>query len=62
MFPTQTVAVHTGLWLWKTYQKTAFSTHPGHFEMSRMAFGHCNSQATYQRVIDKVLHSVKSTE
>ena len=42
--------------------KTAFSTSRGHFEMVRMAFGLCNSQATYQRVIDKALRGVKCTE
>ena len=42
--------------------KTAFSTPRGHFEMVRMAFGLCNSQATYQRVIDKALRGAKRTE
>ena len=39
--------------------KTAFSTPRGHFEMTRMAFGLCNSQATYQRLMDQTLHGVR---
>ena len=42
--------------------KTAFSTSRGHFEMLRMPFGLCNSQATYQRVIDKALKNVECTD
>ena len=38
--------------------KTAFSTPRGHFEMTRMAFGLCNSQATYQRLMDKTLRGI----
>ena len=41
--------------------KTAFSTPRGHFEMTRMAFGLYNSQATYQRLIDNTLHNLKRT-
>ena len=38
--------------------KTAFSTPRGHYEMTRMAFGLCNSQATYQRLMDNTLRGV----
>lgn len=36
-------------------EKTAFSVPKGQYEMNVMAFGLCNSQATYQRAIDEVL-------
>ena len=34
----------------------------GHFEMTRMAFGLCNSQATYQRLMNHILHEVKLSD
>ena len=43
----------------KDQAKTAFSTPRGHFEMTRMAFGLCNSQATYQRLMDSTLHGAE---
>ena len=46
----------------KDIPKTAFSTPRGHFEMERMAFGLCNSQATYQRLIDRTMRNIGSTE
>ena len=46
----------------KDIPKTAFSTPRGHFEMERMAFGLCHSQATYQRLIDRTLRNIGSTE
>ena len=46
----------------KDQRKTAFSTPRGHFEMTRMAFGLCNSQATYQRLMDQTLHGVKRSD
>ncbi len=36
-------------------EKTAFSVPRGQYEMNVMAFGLCNSQATYQRLADKAL-------
>ena len=39
--------------------KTAFSIPRGQYEMNVMAFGLCNSQSTYQRVIDSVLKGVE---
>ena len=39
----------------KDRHKTAFSILRGQYEMNVMAFGLCNSQSTYQRVIDSVL-------
>ena len=41
---------------------SAISTSRGHYEMTRMALGICISQATYQRVIDKALKGLKSTQ
>ena len=43
-------------------EKTAFSIPRGQFEMNVMAFGLCNSQSTYQRVIDQVLSQVPQVE
>ena len=42
--------------------KTAFSTPRGHYEMTRMAFGLCNSQATYQRLMDNTLRGVPQAD
>ena len=42
--------------------KTAFSTPRGHYEMNRMAFGLCNSQSTYQRLMDDTLRGVNNTD
>ena len=43
-------------------EKTAFAVPRGQFEMNVMAFGLCNSQSTYQRVIDQVLSGVPQAE
>ena len=43
-------------------EKTAFAVPKGQFEMNVMAFGLCNSQSTYQRVIDQVLSGVPQVE
>ena len=43
-------------------EKTAFAVPRGQFEMNVMAFGLCNSQSTYQRVIDQVLSGVPQVE
>lgn len=43
-------------------EKTAFAVPKGIYEMNVMAFGLCNSQSTYQRVIDKVLSDVPQVE
>ena len=43
-------------------EKTAFAVPRGQFEMNVMAFGLCNSQSTYQRVIDQVLAAVPQVE
>ena len=42
--------------------KTAFATPRGHYEMNRMAFGLCNSQATYQRLMDNTLRGIRNAE
>ena len=42
--------------------KTAFATPRGHYEMNRMAFGLCNSQATYQRLMDDSLRGVENAD
>ena len=42
--------------------KTAFATPRGHYEMNRMAFGLCNSQSTYQRLMDDTLRGVNNTD
>ena len=39
-------------------EKTAFHTPRGQFEMTVMPFGLCNSQATYQRLMDKTFHGL----
>ena len=38
--------------------KTAFAVPKGLYEMNVMAYGLCNSQSTYQRVVDEVLKGV----
>ena len=43
-------------------EKTAFAVPKGQFEMNVMAFGLCNSQSTYQRVIDQVLSGIPQVE
>ena len=43
-------------------EKTAFSVPRGQYEMNVMAFGLCNSQSTYQRVINQVLSGVPQVE
>ena len=42
--------------------KTAFMTPRGLLEMCVTAYGLCNSQATYQRIIDNVTEDVEQTE
>ena len=43
-------------------EKTAFHTHRGQFEMTVMPFGLCNSQATYQRLMDKTFHGLDQVQ
>ena len=43
-------------------EKTAFHTPRGLFEMIVMPFGLCNSQATFQRLIDRALRGVSNAE
>uniref|UniRef100_A0A146M517 RNA-directed DNA polymerase n=1 Tax=Lygus hesperus TaxID=30085 RepID=A0A146M517_LYGHE len=42
--------------------KTAFTTAGGHFEYARMPFGLCNAPATFQRLMDRLLASIKEVE
>ena len=43
-------------------EKTAFHTLRGQFEMTVMPFGLCNSQATYQRLMDKTLQGLEHVQ
>ena len=43
-------------------EKTAFHTPRGLFEMLAMPFGLCNSQATFQRVMDQALNGLNNVE
>ena len=40
-------------------QKSAFTTHNGLFEFTRMPFGLCNAPATFQRVMQRVLSGLE---
>ena len=42
--------------------KTAFYTPRGQYEMLVMPFGLCNSQATYQRLMDRTLANLDFVE
>ncbi|KAI6658406.1 Retroviral-like aspartic protease 1 [Oopsacas minuta] len=43
-------------------EKTAFHTPRGQYEMVIMPFGLCNSQATFQRLMDNILEEVPRAE
>ena len=43
-------------------EKTAFSIPRGHYEMNVMPFGLCNSQSTFQRILDTALATATNTE
>ena len=43
-------------------EKTSFSIPRGHYEMLVMPFGLCNSQSTFQQVLDTALSSAMNTE
>ena len=43
-------------------EKTAFMTHRQLLEMCVTAYGFCNSQATYQRVMDKTLEGIEGAD
>ena len=43
-------------------QKTAFMTPRRLLEMNVMAFGLCNSQATYQRMMDTILEEIEEVD
>ena len=43
-------------------EKTAFTVQRDHYEMMVMPFGLCNSQTTFQRILDRALNDAKGTE
>ena len=61
--PTLTVQAYWAVGIEAEDQpKTAFSILRGHFEMTLMPLRLCNSQDTYQRLMDQALHGVQDSQ
>ena len=43
-------------------EKTAFSIPRGYYQMNVLPFGLCNSQSTFQRILDTALATITNTE
>ena len=44
----------------KSIPKTVLNTEDGHYDFTRMRFGQKNASATFQRVMDNILHGIQN--